>query len=526
MRPTFSIVTPVHDPDPPVWSACVASVRDQLDPDWEWIVVNDGGNDPEIAAVIARLADTEPRVRVLSRSERGGIVAATNDAIRIARGEFVCFLDHDDELHPEALRSVRQYSRGNDVDLLYTDEVVIDEDGEIVDPLYKPGWSPERLLAHNYVNHLVAVRRNVLEIVGGLRDGFDGSQDHDLVLRVSRVARTIAHLPYPLYRWRMARDSVLTGGLDSKPYAWENGRRAVQEHCDRMGIQAEVGELRIPGIARWYRVQRRVPNGATIALVLPITGEHTASNHPEILASWACESVKAAGDDGLDLILAFGADVVDDAVEQFKAVIDRATRVVRSPTHTSWATLANGGAVRSDAQFVVFLDPSAVVTEKGWVATLVGLAADAGIGAVGARLVRPGDVLEQAGYGLVAGEPIDLLRGLPALTTAYGGAALVPGERSAVSARCMALSSARFAEVGGFSSAYEKAFHDVDLCLKLQTAGYRNIYQPATSAQWLGPAAQPPGEHDLVRLQARWDVLGNDPFVNPGLVGAEWLTQR
>ena len=526
MRPTFSIVTPVHDPDPRVWDACMASVRVQLDPDWEWIVVDDGSRDPEIAAAVARLADIEPRVRVLSRSEQGGIVAATNDALRIARGEFVCFLDHDDELHPEALRSVRQHSRGNDVDLLYSDEVVIDDNGEIVDPLYKPGWSPERLLAHNYVNHLVAVRRSVLESVGGLRDGFDGSQDHDLILRVSEVARTIAHLPYPLYRWRMARDSVLTGGLDSKPYAWENGRRAVQEHCDRVGIQADVGELRISGIARWYRVQRRVPSSATIALVMPITGDHAASDQLEVLASRAYESIQAAGDDRLDVILAFGADIPDDAAEQFKAVIDRATRVVRSPTHTSWATLANSGAVRSDAQFLVFLDPFALVTGGGWVATLVGLAADAGVGAVGAQLVRSGDVLEQAGYGLVAGEPIDMLRGLPASTTAYGGAALVPGERSAVSARCMALSTARFAEVGGFSSVYEKAFHDVDLCLKLLTAGYRNIYQPAVSSQWLAPTAQRTHERDLLELQGRWDVLRNDPFVNPGLIGAEWLTQH
>src|SRR5262245_28525097 len=240
MSPTFSIVTPVYDPDPQVWNACVASVLGQLDPDWEWIVVNDGGHDADIRAALTALCEAEPRVRFIDRSEQRGIVAATNAGLQEARGEFVCFLDHDDELHPEALRSVRQHSRGDDVDLLYSDEVVIDDDGAIIDPLYKPGWSPERLLAHNYVNHLVAVRRSLLEEIGRLREGFDGSQDHDLVLRASERARTIAHLPYPLYRWRMSRGSVLSGGLDSKPYAWENGRRAVQEHCDRAGIAATV----------------------------------------------------------------------------------------------------------------------------------------------------------------------------------------------------------------------------------------------------------------------------------------------
>jgi GT2 family glycosyltransferase len=527
MSPTFSIVTPVHDPDARVWAACVASVLGQLDPDWEWIVVNDGGRAADIDAALATLAGSEPRVRLVDRPRRGGIVAATNDGLRAVRGEFVCFLDHDDELHPEALRSVRQHTRGNDVDLLYSDEVVIDDDGAIVDPLYKPGWSPERLRAHNYVNHLVAVRHSLLDAVGGLRDGFDGSQDHDLVLRASERARTIAHLPYPLYRWRMSRDSVLSGGLDSKPYAWENGRRAVQDHCDRVGIAARVDELVVPGVARWYRVVHRLPDDAGTALVVPIVAGHAAAGDPAELAEGVSEAVRAAGHPALDVVLAFGADVPDDFAEQFKALVDQAARVVRGTRHTSWAAVANSGAVRSEASFLLFLDPAARVSAPGWAATLVAHAAVDRVGAVAARLMRPGGVLEHAGYGLVAGEPLDLLRGLPATTTAYAGAALVAGERSAVTGRCLAVSSARFAEVGGFSPSYTTAFHDVDLCLKLRTAGYRNVYQPAVSALWSGTTRPAGHEEDLGRLQQRWgDDLRNDPYVNPGLIGAEWLTRR
>ena len=527
MSPTFSIVTPVYDPDPQVWNACVASVRGQLDPDWEWIVVNDGGRDADIRAALTALSEAEPRVRFIDRSEQRGIVAATNAGLKEARGEFVCFLDHDDELHPEALRSVRQHSRGDDVDLLYSDEVVIDDDGAIIDPLYKPGWSPERLLAHNYVNHLVAVRRSLLEDIGRLREGFDGSQDHDLVLRASERARTIAHLPYPLYRWRMSRGSVLSGGLDSKPYAWENGRRAVQEHCDRAGIAATVGELVIPGVARWYRVDRQLPDDASTALVVPIVAGHAESEQAERLAEGVLDSVRAAGHEQLEVVVAFGADVPDDFAERFKAVAEHATRVVRSTRHSRWAAVANTAAMRSDAGFLLFLDPAARVTDHGWVATLVSVAAGERIGAVGARLVRPGDIIEQAGYGLVGGEPWHLLRGLPTTTTAYGGAALVPGERSAVTGRCMAVARSRFEQVGGFSPTYAAAYHDVDLCLKLRMAGYRNVYEPAVSAQWLDVALPAGREDDLARLRQRWDdELRNDPYVNPGLIGAEWLTHR
>jgi hypothetical protein len=264
--------------------------------------------------------------------------------------------------------------------------------------------------------------------------------------------------------------------------------------------------------------------------VVPVVGRHVGldpSVPADQVAEGVAESISAAGHPELEVVLAFGADVPDEFAEQFKAVIDQAARVVRCVSHTSWATVANTGAVRSDAAFVLFLDPGVRVTAPGWAATLVAHAAGNRIGAVAARLVRPGDVLEQAGYGLVAGEPIELLRGLPATTTAYAGAALVPGERSAITTRCTAVSSARFAEVGGFSSTYTTALHDVDLCLKLRLAGYRNIYQPAVSAQWSGEVRPLGYDDDLDRLQQRWGgYLRNDPYVNPSLIGAEWLTRH
>ncbi len=465
----FSVVTPVHDPPLDVLRGCADSVFAQIIRDWQWCVVDDGCRDPGVARFLEDLGRNR-KVRLTHRAESGGIVAASNDGIAAADGELLVLLDHDDVLHPEALARIDALVHDG-VDLVYTDEDVLAADGAVLDPVLKPGWSPERLRAHHYVNHVVALRTSLVRQLGGFRPGFDGSQDHDLVLRVSERAGTILHLPGVLYRWRAAPGSVLAGGLAAKPGAWEAGRRAVAEHCARVGI----------------------PLPAELVLV-------GAADVPPALLEDAAAQCRDAG---------------------------RPARACTSPRGAGRGALRNWGAAVSDAAYLAFVDPTVSVSD-GWLAELVGLCTDPEVGAAGARVVRAGDVLEQAGYALVNGFPEHLLRGLPAQTTAYAAAALVPGERSAVSGTCLATRRDVFTHVGGFSPRYAACYEDVDLCLKLRRLHRRVIYTPFATAKTRArtPSHQ---EHavDLERLRDRWwRELHDDPYVNPAVRSAEWLTTR
>jgi GT2 family glycosyltransferase len=525
--PTFSIVTPVADPPEEFLRSCARSVLQQEERDFEWIVVDDGSA-PATAAVLADLATADPRVRLLSLDERRGIVAATNAGVEAAKGTFVAFLDHDDRLLPGALRTVRAVL-DDTVDLVYSDEWVTDAGGVLLDPVRKPGYSPERLRSHNYVNHLVVARLSLVREVGCLRPGFDGAQDHDLVLRLVERARVALHLPEVLYQWRTAPGSVLTGGLESKAGAWEAGRRAVAEHLQRVGIDAEVEELRIQDVARWYRVRRRVPDGATVALVLPVT-----SCGPPALEAARQSLAEALADPGHrpdEVVVVGDSEVGGEALASVaQAARDRgfAPEVLSLTRPATIFELCNHGVAASVGEYLAFLDDGCRQPSAGWLAELLGICAEDGVGAVGGRIVTPDGALESSGYALVGGVPELFLRGLPRETTALAGMALVPGERSALPLSGMVVRRDVFTYVGGFASAIGERFADVDLCLKLRALERRNIVTPLVEFS----RSDPPAPYDLEasgleELRRRWwPALNSDPYINPAARSAPWLTTR
>jgi glycosyltransferase involved in cell wall biosynthesis len=234
----FSVITPVYGPSLEVLRETIKSVRDQTFTDWELIMVDDRSPSEAVRELLRKVAEGDGRIRLVERAVNGGIVAASNDALAISSGAFIALLDHDDLLAPTALESMaRAIAEHDNVDYMYSDEDKIDPDGNHCDLFHKPDWSPERLRHQMYTCHLSVLRSSVVREVGGFHEGFDGSQDHDLVLRVSERAREVVHVPEVLYHWRMVPCSAALA-YDEKSYAWEAGKRAVQAHLDRLGIEA------------------------------------------------------------------------------------------------------------------------------------------------------------------------------------------------------------------------------------------------------------------------------------------------
>ena len=267
-RTFFSVLTPVYEPPIDALRAAIASVREQTFGDWELILVDDCSPSPEVLEVL-QAAASDPRITVIERNSNGGIVAASNDAIAAATGEFLVLLDNDDLLHPRALEKVAAaLAVDPSIDYVYTDEDKINAEGQHYDAFRKPAWSPERLRGQMYTSHLSVLRASLVREVGGFHTGFDGSQDHDLVLRVTERARRVAHVPEVLYHWRVVPGST-AGDASAKPYAWEAGRRAVQAHLDRVGVPGEVQFGEIQGT---LRVKREASADHVVSVVIPTRG--------------------------------------------------------------------------------------------------------------------------------------------------------------------------------------------------------------------------------------------------------------
>jgi len=270
--PLVSVITAVYETDPEHLRACIASVDAQTYPNWEHVLVDDGSTDGRVAEVLAGAERSSRRVRVLRHRLNSGIVAASTTALGAARGGYVALLDHDDVLVPDALERLSAALRAQPAaTVAHSDNAVLRRDGRVADPFYKPDFSPERLRNQNYVLHCVMAPVEAVRRVGGFRAGYDGAQDHDLVLRLSEVGEVI-HVPEVLYHWREAPASVASDPT-AKPYAYDAGVRAVQEHCDRAGVTADV----TPGVASGvYRVRRPAPSGQLVSVVIPTRGTTAA----------------------------------------------------------------------------------------------------------------------------------------------------------------------------------------------------------------------------------------------------------
>ena len=267
-QPTISVLTPIYKTPLELLSACVESVMSQIYDNWELSLVDDGSADPQLSALLEQLQRRDSRIKVKTLASNGGIAAATNAALAMCRGEYVAFLDHDDELADFALfEVVRKLNESPRPDVIYSDEDKIDLEGRRYDWFFKPDWSPDFLHSVNYVCHLLVCRRSLALEMGGLREGFEGSQDFDLVLRLAEHTQAIKRIPKILYHWRAVSGSTSLN-LQQKPDASSAGRRALQEHLVRM---REKGEAREAGSCR-YRVRRPVQGNPEVSILMPTAG--------------------------------------------------------------------------------------------------------------------------------------------------------------------------------------------------------------------------------------------------------------
>ncbi len=519
--PTISVLMPVHNPAPKVLAAALASLRAQLYPHWELCAVDDASTDPAVGRRLARAAAADPRIRVLRRGENGHIARATNDALAMARGPWCAFMDHDDVLAEDALYEVARAARQDPaLVLIYSDEDKIDGRGRRFEPHFKPAFDRELLYGQNYINHLTAVRTDALRDLGGLRPGFEGSQDHDLLLRLTAgldPAR-IRHVPRVLYHWRAAGGS---GTFSDRALARAEAARlaAVAEAVAPSGAWAERG----PG--GFNRLVYPLPAPPPVVSVVIPTRDRA-----DLLATTLDGLLDGTDYPSLDVVI-----VDNDSREPETAALfarhggDPRVRVVAVPGPFNFSDLSNRGAAAAKGTVLLFLNNDIEVLEPGWLTEIVRHAVRPGIGAVGAKLLYPDRTIQHGGIVLgIGGVAGHSHLGVPDSDPGYFARMVLAHEVSAVTGACLAMRASVFAEVGGFDATGLKvAFNDVDLCLKVRRAGYRIVWTPFATlvhheSKSRGPEDTPEKrarfQAEMTLMLDRWGPeLRADPYYNVNL---------
>jgi GT2 family glycosyltransferase len=522
-RPRISVVMPVWNTPERFLRRAVESVIAQVYPEWELCVVDDASTSAAVTRVLTEYSESDPRIRILRRERNGHISRASNDGVAMASGEFVTFLDHDDELAPEALAQVvHALNQDRELDLIYTDEDKIDAEGRRFDPNLKPDWSPERLLAQNYVCHLCVYRTEVVRAVGGLRDGYEGSQDHDLVLRVSaRLSpERIRHLPFVLYHWRSIPGSTAAAGSE-KPYAAVAGLRAVRDALAAAGTPASADHGTVPNT---YRITRQVQGSPLVSIIIP------TRDQVELLRQCVDSIRHKTSYRNFELVVVDNESSSPDAVDYFREIEDSGVaRVLRYPHPFNYSAINNFAARSTQGEVVALLNNDIEVISGQWLSEMLALVLSPGVGAVGAKLLYPNGHIQHAGVvGGLFGVAGHMYKHEPQAALGAFGELTFAREVLAVTAACMLVKRRVWDEVSGLNERdLAVAFNDVDFCFRLRKLGYRNLWTPhaelvhhesVSRGSDDRPARRVGFRAEIEYMKKTWpEFLRADPYHSPNL---------
>lgn len=474
--PRFSIVTPVYRPRTDHLQQTIDSVHEQTFEDWEWILVDDASDDASVVEVLRRAEQLDSRIHVVERKENGHIVAASNDGLARAQGEWIVLLDHDDLLLPDSLQEIDHAIRENpNAGYVYTDEDKVDDAGEFSGAFQKPDWSPERLRHQMYLGHLSALRHDLVKKVGGFHKGFDGSQDHDLALRVTEISDKVVHIPKILYHWRMVPGSA-AGDPNAKDYATVAGIKAVQEHLNRIGRSHDVVGETI--VAHTYRTQRSFNSSTRVSAIIPTRG--TAAlvwGERRILVVETVRSLLShTKHSDLEIVVVYDTDTPDEVMAELREICGSKLVERRYDKEFNFSEKCNLGYLASTGDTLIFLNDDMEIKSQNFVEDLCAPLEEADVGMTGAHLTFSDGRIQHAGLITQGTDFVHAYLGLPEGDLGYFGELVFDHEVSGLTAACIGIRRTVFEEVGGFNMALPSNFNDVDFGNKVRAVGYRLVW--------------------------------------------------
>lgn len=523
-RPLISVVMPVYNTELRWLHAAIESVRSQIYPDWELCISDDASTSQGVREELLKYAELDRRIKVFFRDINGHIAANSNSALALATGEFIALLDSDDMLPIDALYWVaREVAIHPEVDLLFSDEDKIDRKGKRFEPYFKPAWNPALMLSQNAFSHLGIYRRSLVAQVGGFRVGFEGSQDHDLVLRCAEKTTSdrIRHIPRVLYHWRAISGSTATSA-GAKPYAWNAGARAIEDYLSRKGISGKVTH----GYGSFYQVNyQSVTDQPRVSILMP-------SARIEALRPCMSALLERSTYANFEVLLAVNEiELRNFSRTAYLRELKRDSRIrvlVYPDRDFNFSWINNWTARHAEGALLCLMNDDVEVITRDWLERLVAMVMLDGVGATGPMLYYPSNTIQHAGVVLGVGGVADHVSKMRRRGYAeHFGRGALEQDYSCLTAACLLVRRTIFEEVGGFDETLPVAFNDVDLCIRVRCTGARIVWTP--TVEMYHHESFTLGRHDsarrreqfrqeVQRIHARWkDVLENDPCYNPNL---------
>lgn len=521
-QPLISIIMPVYNPPLDLLREAVDSVKSQLYKNWELCIADDASSDPEVIAYLKALIKKDRRCKVVFRKENGHISNASNSALALATGSYVALMDNDDLLPENALYWVVRAIHDNpDAGLIYSDEDKIDTTGKRSSPYFKSSWNEFLFRSQNMVCHLGVYKLELVKEVGGFRTGFEGAQDYDLALRCAeRLQREqIVHIPRVLYHWRIHAGSTAMGG-EEKPYAALAGVKAIDEHLQRKG---DIGTTELLPMGMYRVHYSRPATEPLVSLIIPTRNAHA-------LVKQCIDSIEQLSTyKNYEIILIDNGS--DDPISlEYFAKLDQQDniRVLRDDGPFNYSALNNKAVKLARGELIGLINNDIEVITPEWLDEMVSIALQPKVGAVGARLWYPDDRLQHGGVVIgVGGVAGHSHKYLPKGDYGYFCRAALIQEFSAVTAACLIIKKSIFEQVNGLDEEHLKiAFNDVDFCLRVQEAGYLNVWTPfaemyhhesATRGLEDTPEKKERFSKEVLYIKARWPLIQEDYTYNPNL---------
>ena len=523
-EPRLSIVIPVYKTPERYLQEMLDSIVSQTYSKWEVCIADGSPRGESRERLIKRYADRDTRFKYVILGENKGISGNTNAAMDMAQGDFLVLADHDDTLTPDALfECVKAMNEDPLYDVIYSDEDKLDMDGQaLFDPHFKPDFNPDLLTSVNYICHLFVVNRNLVEVIGGFRQEFDGAQDYDFIFRCTEQARKVHHIPKVLYHWRCHMNSTASNP-ESKMYAFEAGARVIKAHYDRMGIAVDSVEKGVDyGI---YHTRFHLDEEPLVSVIIP------NKDHRADLDLCLTSLLDKGTYRNLEVIVVENNSTEPETFDYYEELQEKRknVRVVTWKRKFNFSAINNYGVTFAHGEYLLFLNNDVEVIEPDVIREMLGYARRDDVGIVGARLLYQDDTIQHAGvvigFGGIAGHTFI---GLHQAENSYFHRAMCAQDYSAVTAACMMSKRSLFDQVGGFREELAVAFNDIDYCLKIRSLGKKVVYNPyallyhyESKSRGLEdtPEKVERFNREVARFIGYWPeiVINGDPYYNPNL---------
>lgn len=523
-RPKFSVTVPLYRTGEQFLRELIDSLQKQTYDNWE-LCLADGSEDDgkSLSPIIAEYQKEDNRIRYCILEKNEGIAENTNEAMQMAQGDFIVLLDHDDLLAPDALFEFCRAVNENDAtEVIYSDEDKIDAaGGKYFEPHFKPDFDLDLLLCNNYICHLFAVKREIVNRVGGFRSEYDGSQDYDFILRCCEAAKGVSHVAKVLYHWRCHFDST-AANPQSKLYAFEAGRRAVQAHYDRLNIPAEVEHAQFNGL---YRTRYHWKEKPLVSVV--------TSNRDQVEQLSKCiESILWSDYSNYEIVIVDCQSTQKATLAYYETLQKEHPniRVVTYEGEQNAAKIRNFGAKAAAGDYLLLLNYNTQMMDETVMNEMLGYCMREDVGVVGAKILYEDDTVCHAGmvlgFGGLAGY---VFHGKSRYTAGYASRMLCVQDYSAVSGLCMMVKRSVYERVGGMDEQFPERFGDLDFCLKVRKLGLLVVYNPYAELFYYGQktkgflaaqgGAETENEEAKRRLLEKWGsaIEADDPYYNPNL---------